>query len=62
MSVNNTKEKHPFFGKKHNEQSIRLMSLNSPTAQSVTVIDTKTNERFSFNSNVNAPKFLGVSE
>ena len=62
MSVNNTKEKHPFFGKKHNEKSIGLMSINSPTAQSVTIIDTKTNERFSFNSNVKASKFLGVSE
>ena len=25
MSVNNTKEKHPFFGKKHNKESIALM-------------------------------------
>ena len=62
MSVNNTKEKHPFFGKKHNKESIELMSLSSPTAESVTIIDTKTNERFSFNSNVKASKFLGVSE
>lgn len=62
MSVNNTKQEHPFFGKKHNEESIELISLNSPTTQSVTIIDTKTNEKFNFNSNVKASKFLGVSE
>ena len=36
------------------------MSLNSPTAQSVTILDTKTNERFSFNSNVKPSEFFGV--
>lgn len=62
MSINNTKEKHPFFGKNHNEESIRLMSLNSPRAQLVTIINTKPNEKSIFNSNVSAYKFLGVSE
>jgi excinuclease UvrABC nuclease subunit len=62
MSVNNTREKHPFFGKKHSKESTLLMSLNSPKAQEVTIIDTQTNEETKFNSNVNASKFLGVSE
>jgi len=62
MSVNNTREKHPFFGKKHSKESTLLMSFNSPKAQGVTIIDTQTNEETNFNSNVNASKFLGVSE
>ena len=62
MSINNTKEKHPFFGKNHNEKSIRLMLLNSSKAQQVTMINTKTNEKSMYNSNVSASKFLGVSE
>ena len=62
MSVNNTREKHPFFGQKHSKESTMLMSLNSPKAQGVTIIDTQTNEETSFNSNVNASKFLPVSE
>lgn len=62
ISINNTKEKHPFFGKNHNEKSIRLMSINSSKAKPVTVINTKTNEKSMYNSNVSASKFLGVSE
>ena len=57
-----TKEKQPFFGKKHNEKSMVIMSLNSPTAQLVTIINTRTSERFSLNSNFKASEFLGVSE
>lgn len=56
------KEKHPFFGKNHNEKYIRLMSINSSKAKPVTIINTKTNEKSKFNSNLSASKFLGVSE
>lgn len=62
MSINNTKEKHPFFVKNHKEESIKLMSLNSIIAHSVTIINTGTNEEFTFNFNVSASKLLAVSE
>lgn len=40
MSVNNTKEKHPFFGKKHSETSRASMILNRKAVSAVDIIDT----------------------
>ena len=39
-----------------------LLYLCPLTVQKVTIIYTQTNEETSFNSNVNASQFLGVSE
>lgn len=62
MSLNNTKEKHPFYGRKHTEESKVKMALSSPLAKSVEVIDVETGEKKFFNSNVQAAKYLNVSE
>ena len=62
MSVNNTKEKHPFFGKKHSETSRAIMILNSKTALAVDVIDTLTGQVKSFRSNSEAARFFNISE
>ena len=62
MSLNNTKEKHPFYGRKHTEESKVKMTLSSPLAKSVEVIDVETGEKKFFNSNVQAAKYLNVSE
>jgi group I intron endonuclease len=62
MSINNTKEKHPFFGKKHSEASKIIMSLSSINALSVKVIDVETGIEKTFNSNVKAADYLKVSE
>ena len=39
ISLNNTKEKHPFFGKKHTEESKLKMSLSSKLAMAVKIKD-----------------------
>ena len=62
MSLNNTKEKHPFYGRKHTEESKVKMALSSPLAKAVEVIDVETGEKKFFNSNVQAAKYLNVSE
>jgi hypothetical protein len=62
VSVNNTKEKHPFFGKKHSEISRASMILNSKTALAVDIIDTINGEVKSFRSNSEAARFFKVSE
>lgn len=66
MSINNTKEKHPFFCKKHTEVSrffyfyyIKIknaakMLLNSKMASPVEIINIKTGVVKSFRSNVDA--------
>jgi hypothetical protein len=60
MSVNNTQEKHPFFGRKHSEISRASMILNSKTI--VDIIDTINGEVKSFKSNSEAARFFNVSE
>lgn len=62
MSMNNTKEKHPFYGKKRSEETILRMSINSKTALTVKINDISTNEVKVLRSNVQAGKYLGVSE
>jgi len=61
MSVNNTKEKHPFFGKKHTEVYKAKILLNSKTAFPVEIINIKTGKVKSFRSYVDAASFLNVS-
>ena len=62
MSINNIKEKHPFFYKKHTEQSKVKMSLYSKTSLKVRIKDLETGKVNLFNSNVQAAKYLNVSE
>lgn len=62
MSINNTKEKHPFFGKKHSEISRANRILNSKTALAVDSIDTINGEVKSFRSNSEAARFFNISE
>jgi group I intron endonuclease len=62
MSINNAKEKHPFYGKKRSEETILRMSINSKTALTVKINDIRTNETKIFRSNIQAGKYLGVSE
>jgi excinuclease UvrABC nuclease subunit len=62
MSINNTKEKHPFYGKKRSEETILRISINSKIALTVKINDISTNEVKIFRSNVQAGKYLGVSE
>ena len=62
MSINNTKEKHPFFGKKHSEISRANRILNSKTALAVDSIDTIDGEVKSFRSNSEAARFFNISE
>lgn len=61
MSINNTKEKHPFYGKEHNESSKIKMSLSSKSALGVKIICVKTGTINYFNSNVKAG-YLKTSE
>jgi len=62
MSINNAKEKHTFYGKKRSEETILRMSINSKTALTVKINDISTNDVKVFRSNVQAVKYLGVSE
>jgi group I intron endonuclease len=62
MSINNAKEKHPFYGKKRSEETILRMSINSKTALAVKINDISINDTKVFRSNVQAGKYLGVSE
>jgi len=62
MSINNAKEKHPFYGKKRSEETKLRMSLNSKTALTVKINDLSSNDAKIFRSNVQAGKYLGVSE
>lgn len=62
MSINNTKEKHPLFGKKHSEISTANLILNSKTALAVDSIDTIDGEVKSFRSNSEAARFFNISE
>ena len=62
MSINNAKEKHPFYGKKRSEETILRMSINSKRALTVKINDINTNETKVFRSNVQAGKYLGVRE
>jgi hypothetical protein len=62
MSINNAKEKHPFYGKKRSEETILRMSINSKTALTVKIYDIITNDTKVFRSNVQAGKYLGISE
>src|SRR5205807_7401976 len=62
MSINNTKEKHPFFGKKHTEESKLKMLLSSKIAKPVQIKDVKTGVIKTFRSNVQAANYLKVSE
>lgn len=62
MSVNNTKEKHPFFGKKHSEISRASMILNRKAVLAVDVIDTTNGEIKRFRSNSEAARFFNISE
>lgn len=62
MSINNAKEKHPFYGKKRSEETKLKMSLNSKIALTVKINDISTNDANIFRSNVQAGKYLGVSE
>lgn len=61
-SLNNTKENHPFFGKNHTEESKIKMSLSSKKALAVRIKDFDTDTVKLFNSNVQAAKYLNVSE
>jgi hypothetical protein len=62
MSINNAKEKHPFYGKKRSEETKLRMSLNSKTALTVKIKDISTNDANIFRSNIQAGKYLGISE
>jgi hypothetical protein len=62
MSINKAKEKHPFYGKKRSEETILRMSINSKTALTVKIYDIITNDTKVFRSNVQAGKYLGISE
>jgi hypothetical protein len=62
MSINNTKEKHPSYGKKRSEETKLRMSINSKRALTVKIIDISINDTKVFRSNVQAGKYLGVSE
>lgn len=62
MSINNTKEKHPFYGKKHNESSKIKMFLSSKSALGVKIICIETGAVNYFNSNVKAANYLKTSE
>jgi group I intron endonuclease len=62
MSINNVKEKHPFYGKKRSEETILRMSINSKTALAVKILDISTNDFKIFRSNVQAGKYLNVNE
>lgn len=61
MSINNTKEKHTFYGKKYTEQSKSKMSL-SKAVSFIEIKDLKTGVVKTFNCNVQAAKYLNVSE
>jgi group I intron endonuclease len=62
MSRNNSKEKHPFYGKKRSEETVLRMSINSKIALPVKVTDIDTMIIKIFRSNIQASKFLGVDE
>lgn len=62
MSINNAKEKHPFYEKKRSEETILRIPINSKRALIVKINDITTNDTKVFRSNVQAGKYLGVSE
>lgn len=61
MSINNTKENHPFFGKKHTEESRIKMSMSKP-AKMVKIINIKKGTEKTFGSSFQAAKYLNVSD
>jgi len=62
MSMDNAKEKHPFYGKSRSEETKLRMSINSKTALTIKIYDISTNDCKVFRSNVQAGKFLNVCE
>lgn len=62
MSIYNSKEKQPFSGKTRNEETILGMSIKSKTALTVEIKDINTNDVNIFSNNVQAGKYLGISE
>ena len=62
MNINNTAVNHPFFGKKHTEESKVKMSLFSKLAKAVIITDMDSGLIERFTSNIQAAKHLNISE
>lgn len=62
MCINNTKEKHPLYGKTRSIETILRMSINSKNSLAVKIKDITSNSDNVFISNVKAGKYLGVCE
>jgi hypothetical protein len=62
MSINNTGVNHPFFGKKHTEESKVKMSLFSKLVKAVIITDVDSGLAEKFRSNTQAAKHLNISE
>jgi len=62
MSINNTGVNHPFFGKKHTEESKVKMSLSSKLVKAVIITDVDSGLVEKFRSNTQAAKHLNISE
>jgi group I intron endonuclease len=62
MSINNTGVNHPFFGKKHTDETKVKMSLSSKLAKAVIITDVDSGLVERFTSNTQAAKHFNINE